>query len=40
VHVVIGGWQDADGTVERQVNVWATDVQLDAADELDQLAQR
>jgi hypothetical protein len=31
VEIVVVGWQDADGTVDRHASVWATDVQLDAA---------
>lgn len=31
VELVVCGWQDADGQVERHVSVWATDTQLDAA---------
>lgn len=29
VEVVIAGWQDASGQVERHASLWATDVQLD-----------
>jgi hypothetical protein len=31
VEVVVVGWQDANGAVERHASVWATDVALDAA---------
>jgi hypothetical protein len=30
VQVVVVGWQDADGQVDRHASVWATDVALDA----------
>jgi hypothetical protein len=31
VEIVVVGWQDAEGQVERHASVWATDVHLDAA---------
>jgi hypothetical protein len=31
VHVVVAGWQSADGAVERHASMWAADCQLDAA---------